>query len=259
MPELTGKIAIVTGGSRGIGRAIAQEFAREGALVMIASRDAAMCEQTVGEIRNARGTAASIALDLREADAPAKLAAAAIKQFGGIDIVVNNAGATQRGDFLSLTDEQFIDGFALKYYCTVRLTRAAWPQLKARRGAVLNIIGAGGRTPGAHFASGGSVNAACLAFTKAIAELGIADGVQVNAINPGPVRTDRHMSWLEEAAKKDGIRIEDAVARMVKASKITRMGEPEDIAHLATFVVSKKGSLFQGSLIDMEGGSTKTI
>ncbi len=205
MPELSGKIAIVTGGSRGIGRAVARELAKEGAAVMIASRDANMCEQTVGEIKNGRGVAAFEALDLRQPDAPAKLAAATVKQFGGIDIVVNNAGATQRGDFLSLTDEQFIDGFALKYYCTVRLTRAAWPELKKRHGSIVNVIGAGGRTPGAHFAIGGSVNAACLSFTKAIAELGTADGVQVNAVNPGPVRTDRQIVGIEAAAKKEGI------------------------------------------------------
>ena len=259
MPELSGKIAIVTGGSRGIGRAIAHELAREGASVMIASRDAKACEEAVGAIKNGRGVAASIALDLREADAPAKLAAATVKEFGGIDIVVNNAGATQRGEFLSLTDEQFIDGFALKYYATVRLTRAAWPQLKARHGSIVNIIGAGGRTPGAHFAIGGSVNAACLAFTKAVAELGIADGVQVNAVNPGPVRTDRQMIGLAAQAKKEGITVDEVVARMVKNAKVTRMGEPEDIAYLVGFIVSKRGSLFQGSLIDMEGGSTKTI
>ncbi|HEY5208437.1 MAG TPA: SDR family oxidoreductase [Stellaceae bacterium] len=259
MPELSGKIAIVTGGSRGIGRAIARELAKEGASVMIASRDAATCEAAVGKIKNGGGVAASIALDLREADAPAKLAAATVKAFGGIDIVVNNAGATQRGEFLSLTDEQFIDGFALKYYATVRLTRAAWPQLTARHGSVVNIIGAGGRTPGAHFAIGGSVNAACLAFTKAVAELGIADGVQVNAVNPGPVRTDRQMVRIEAAAKQDGITTDEVIARMVKTSGITRMGEPEDIAYLVSFIVSKRGSLFQGSLIDMEGGSTKTI
>jgi NAD(P)-dependent dehydrogenase (short-subunit alcohol dehydrogenase family) len=259
MPELSGRIAIVTGGSRGIGRAIARELAMQGASVMISSRDAKSCEQTVGEIRNGRGVAASIALDLREADAPAALVAATVKLFGGIDIVVNNAGATQRGDFLSLTDEQFIDGFALKYYCTVRLTRAAWPQLKMRHGSIVNIIGAGGRTPGAHFAIGGSVNAACLSFTKAVAELGIVDGVQVNAVNPGPVRTDRQIVGLEAAAKKDGITLDEVIARMVKAQKISRIGEPEDIAGLVTFIVSKRGSLFQGALIDMEGGSTKTI
>lgn len=259
MPELSGKVAIVTGGSRGIGRAIAQDLAKEGASVMIAARDPQALEQTVGEIRNARGTAASMALDLRQADAPAKLAEATLKQFGRIDIVINNAGATQRGDFLSLTDEQFIDGFALKYYASVRLTRAAWPELKARHGSIVNIIGVGGRTPAAHFTIGGSVNAACLAFTKAMAEQGIADGVQVNAINPGPVRTDRQMRWLEQTAKDEGIPVDDAIARMVKAAKVTRMGEPEDIAYLVSFVVSKKGSLFQGSLIDMEGGSTKTI
>jgi 3-oxoacyl-[acyl-carrier protein] reductase len=259
MAELSGKIAIVTGGSRGIGRAIARELAQDGAAVMIASRDQNALDQAVGEIGNARGRAASIALDLREADAPAKLAEATVKQFGGIDIVVNNAGATQRGDFLSLTDDQFIDGFALKYYAAVRLTRAAWPQLKARHGSIVNIVGAGGRTPGPQFAIGGSVNAAVLAFTKSVAEIGIADGVQVNAINPGPVRTDRQMQWLEETAKKEGINLDDVVARMVKASKVTRMGEPEDIAYLVGFIVSKKGSLFQGALIDMEGGSTKTI
>lgn len=259
MPVLSGKVAIVTGGSRGIGRAIARELAAQGASVMISSRDAKSCEQTVDEIRNGRGVAASIALDLRATDAPAALAAETVKLYGGIDIVVNNAGATQRGNFLSLTDEQFIDGFALKYYCTVRLTRAAWPQLKARHGSIVNIIGAGGRTPGAHFAIGGSVNAACLSFTKAIAELGIADGVQVNAVNPGPVRTDRQIVGLEAVAKREGITLDEVIARMVKAQKITRMGEPEDIAGLVAFIVSERGALFQGALIDMEGGSTKTI
>ena len=259
MPALSGKIAIVTGGSRGIGRAVAQDLAREGAAVMIASRDPKICEQTVGEIRNGRGQASFVALDLREPDAPGKLAAATIKEFGGIDIVVNNAGATQRGDFLSLTDEQFTDGFALKYFCTVRLTRAAWPELKKRHGSIVNIIGAGGRTPGAHFTIGGSVNAACLSFTKAIAELGIVDGVQVNAVNPGPVRTDRQMARIEVAAKQQGISTDAVIARMVKEQNITRFGEPEDIAYLVSFIVSKKGSLLHGSLIDIEGGSTKTI
>ena len=111
--------------------------------------------------------------------------------------MVNNAGATKRGDFETLTDDDFMDGFALKYFAAVRLTRAAWPHLKKQSGSIVNIVGAGGRTPGALFTIGGSVNAAVLSFTKAMSEKGIQDGVQVNAINPGPVRTARLAKQLE--------------------------------------------------------------
>ena len=96
-----------------------------------------------------------------------------------------------RGDFETLTDEDFQDGFSLKFFGAVRLARAAWPHLRRQSGSIVNIAGTGGRTPGARFTIGGSVNAAMLSFTKALADLGSQDGVQVNAINPGPVRTDR--------------------------------------------------------------------
>ena len=105
--------------------------------------------------------------------------------YGQIDIVVNNAGATKRGEFLQLTDEDWADGFALKFFGAMRLTREAWPHLKKQAGSVLNISGVGGRMPGPLFTIGGSVNAALLSFTKAMADIGIRDGVQVNAINPG--------------------------------------------------------------------------
>ena len=108
-----------------------------------------------------------------------------------IDIVVNNAGACRNADFLVLTDDDWADGFALKFFGAMRLTRCAWPYLKAQSGSVVHIAGIGGRTPGRAFSIGGSVNAALLSFTKALADLGIADGVQVNAINPGALRTDR--------------------------------------------------------------------
>jgi len=257
--ELEGKIAIVTGGSRGIGRTIALELAKEGASVMIASRDQKTLDKTVADIKAAGGRASALAVDLREADGGAKLVQATVDEFGGIDIVINNAGATQRGPFPNLTEEQWIDGFALKLHGAVRVTRAAWPYLKARQGSVVNIVGAGGRTPGIEFAIGGSVNAAVLAFTKSVAQLGIEDGVQVNAINPGAVRTDRQMVWLEESAQKEGIPVEQVIARMVKSSKVSRMGEPQDIANMVAFIVSPRGSLLQGSLIDMDGGSTKGI
>ncbi|RPI53366.1 MAG: SDR family oxidoreductase, partial [Acidobacteria bacterium] len=200
-----------------------------------------------------------IALDLRHPEAPARLVAFALDRFTKLDIVVNNAGATRRGDFLSLTDEDFLDGFALKYFGAVRLVRAAWPHLKQTSGSVLNIVGIGGRTPGAAFAIGGSVNAALLSLTKALAALGVTDGVQVNAINPGAIRTDRLKKRLNDVSARDGIDLPSAERRFVAAEHVTRIGEPADIAHLAAFVVGPEGRFLQGSLIDMDGGATRTI
>jgi 3-oxoacyl-[acyl-carrier protein] reductase len=176
-----------------------------------------------------------------------------------LDIVVNNAGATRRGDFLSLTDEDFVDGFALKYFGAVRLTRAAWPHLKESLGSLLNIIGIGGRTPGASFAIGGSVNAALLSLTKALAALGVDDGVQVNAINPGSIRTDRLKRRLSDFAAKEGLDLHSAEQRFVAVERLTRVGEPADIAKLAAFIVGPEGRYLQGALIDMDGGATRTI
>jgi 3-oxoacyl-[acyl-carrier protein] reductase len=113
------------------------------------------------------------------------------------------------------------------------------------------ISGIGGRTPGREFSIGGSVNAALLSFTKALAELGVADGVKVNAINPGAIRTDRFQARLARAAQTE--------RQFVKESGITRVGEPEDIAELVAYLVSPSGSFIHGSLIDIDGGQTKTL
>ena len=245
------KVAIVTGSSRGIGAAIAAKLAADGASVALCARDAAALDATAAKI----GRAAAIALDLREPDSPARLAAFAIERYGRIDIVVNNAGATKRGDFAALTDADWADGYALKLFGAVRLTRAAWPHLVQTGGSLLNIAGTGGRTPGAEFTIGGSVNAALLSFTKAMAEVGIRDGVQVNLINPGTVRTARFTRRLEGLGGDPA----DAEWRFVESAGVTRVGEPEEIAALAAFVVSPAGRFLQGSLIDMDGGATKTI
>ncbi|HEV3421489.1 MAG TPA: SDR family NAD(P)-dependent oxidoreductase, partial [Candidatus Acidoferrum sp.] len=170
---LEGRIAIVTGASRGIGRAIALRLAQDGATLVLASRTEADLAKVASQIKSDGGKATSVAGDLRDPGAPAVLVKAALHAHGAIDIVVNNAGATKRGDFFELTDADWADGFALKFMGAVRLTRAAWPHLKARRGSLLNIIGGGGRTPTAEFTIGGSVNGACLSFTKAVADLGI--------------------------------------------------------------------------------------
>jgi 3-oxoacyl-[acyl-carrier protein] reductase len=253
-----GKTIIVTGGSRGIGRAIALRLAREGGKLVLAARDREALAKVVAEIE-AGGSATSFAADLRLPDSPAALVDAALKAYGAIDIVVNNAGATRRGDFLTLTDADWMDGFALKFFGAVRLTRAAWPHLKQSRGSVLNIIGVGGRTPGPEFTIGGSVNGACMSFTKGLADIGIRDGVQVNAINPGSVRTERLRTLLESQAADLGGDIDAAIQQHVRKSNVVRLGEPEDVANLAAFILSPQSRLLQGALIDLDGGQTKTV
>ncbi len=256
---LEGKIAIVTGASRGIGRAIALRLAQDGATLVLAARTEGDLAKVASEIKSSGGKATCAAGDLRVPEAPAALVKAALDAHGAIDILVNNAGATKRGDFFELTDADWADGFALKLLGAVRLTRAAWPHLKARRGSVLNIIGAGGRTPGAEFTIGGSVNGACLSFTKAVADIGIRDGVQVNAINPGRIKTDRFQKTLAAEAAHLGGDLNAALQAIVRKSNIVRLGEPEDVANLAAFMVSPQSRYMQGALIDLDGGQTKTV
>lgn len=256
MRPLDGKVAIVTGGNRGIGRSIAERLARDGARVVLCARDRTALDDTTRSIGDA---ARSISLDLRERGTETALARFALDHFGAIDIVVNNAGATKRGDFLTLTDDDWADGYALKLFAAVRLTREAWPELKRRRGSVVNIAGVGGRTPGPEFSIGGSVNAAMLSFTKALADRGVGDGVQVNAINPGPVRTERFSRRIAAEAARSGLDAAAAEARFVEREKITRVGVPEDVANLVAFLVGPEGRLLHGALIDIDGGSTKTL
>jgi NAD(P)-dependent dehydrogenase (short-subunit alcohol dehydrogenase family) len=239
--SLEGKVAIVTGASRGIGRAIATHLAANAATVVATGRDQSQLATT---------GLSSIALDLRIPEAPQQLVDFALARHGRIDIIVSNAGATKRGDFLNLTDADFADGFALKYFGAVRLTRAAWPHLKSTQGTLVFIAGVGGKTPGAQFTIGGSVNAALLSFTKAMAELGAQDNVQVNAINPGTIRTGRMAARFPTP---------EAEAAFVRSANVTRIGEPSDIAALTAFVVSPQGRFLHGSLLDMDGGATKSL
>lgn len=253
------KAAIVTGANRGIGRAIATRLAADGLRVVLCARDSEKLANVVREIEETGGTAAAISLDLSEPTAGARLVDFAISKFASIDVLVNNAGATKRGDFEKLTDDDWTDGFALKFFGAVRLTRAAWSHLKSSAGSVVNISGTGGRTPGAQFTIGGSVNAGLLSLTKALADAGISDGVQVNAINPGMVRTERFLKRLAAYGAAHDLDAAAAEEQMIRENEITRIGEPEDIANLVAFVVSPAGRFLQGALIDMDGGSTKTI
>ena len=136
---LKGKTALVTGSSRGIGRGIALALAAEGCDVMLVGRDRAALDDTAAAVGKSGARAAIAVIDLREKDAPAKLIEQVRRECGALDILVNNAGATKRGDFLALTDADWEDGYALKFFAHVRLARAAWPLLKERRGALISM------------------------------------------------------------------------------------------------------------------------
>ena len=254
--ELKDRVAIVTGASRGIGRAIAETLAAEGMKLALAARTPSGLEETA---RRCATETLILPLDLRQAEAPAALAAAAVERFGRLDLLVNNAGATRRGDFFELTDADWQDGFALKFYGAMRLCRAVWPWLQASQGAIVNIVGIGGRTGSAEFTIGGAVNAALLNLTKALAERGVHDGVRVNAINPGSIATERLQTRIQSLAAGQGLSLEQAAQTMAHKLGVGRFGEPQEIARAVAFLASPAASYCQGVIFDVDGGQTRTL
>ncbi|HUI14707.1 MAG TPA: SDR family NAD(P)-dependent oxidoreductase [Xanthobacteraceae bacterium] len=254
--ELAGKVVLITGSSRGIGRGIALELAAAGCDVMLTARDGKALEAVARDIR-ARGRKAAIhAADLTADTEPAGLIGALTRHFGRLDVLVNNAGGTRRGGFFAQTDQDWRDGFDLKFFAHVRLCRLAWPLLKSARGSVVFIEGVGARAPVADYMIGASVVGASLAFMRALADLGKRDGVQVNAVNPGSVDTDRFRHRLAIIMKKTGLDEAAAIERHRRELDITRFGTPEDIAALVRFVVSPRGRLLHGAAVDMDGGQS---
>jgi 3-oxoacyl-[acyl-carrier protein] reductase len=257
--NLKNKVALVTGSSRGIGRGIALALAQEGCDLMLTGTDQAALREACAAVAAHGGKVASHATDLRKDDAPLGLIEAVRKAFGRLDILVNNAGTTKRGDFLTLTDADWQDGYALKFFAHVRLARAAWPLLKANAGALVTIGGTSGRVPAAGFTIGSSVNAACAAFSKALADLGKTDGVQVNCIHPSYVETERFWRRLTADMERTG-RSEAEVREWHRNDiGVTRFGLPEDIAGLVAFMVSARGRWLHGATIDMDGGEVRAL
>jgi 3-oxoacyl-[acyl-carrier protein] reductase len=257
--ELEGKLALVTGASRGIGRAIAIELARAGCDVMLTARGHEGLAATADAIRALGRKAESHAADLAGAGAPGKLAAAVRDAFGGLDILVNNAGAARRGDFFKLSDADWVQGFGLKFFAQVKLCRALWPLLKARGGSVVAIAGIGGRAPVGDYMIGASVIGAQLAFMKALADIGKRDGVQVNSVNPGSVDTDRFRDRLAIIRKKTGLDEAAAIEHHRRELDITRFGKPEDVAGLVAFIVSPRGRWLHGAAVDVDGGQVDPL
>jgi NAD(P)-dependent dehydrogenase (short-subunit alcohol dehydrogenase family) len=252
---LQGKVALITGSSRGIGRAIAAMLAAEGCAIMLTGRD----KEALAETARAIDESKSHIAELRDPDAPAALIEATRREFGRLDILVNNAGATKRGDFLELTDADWQDGFGLKFFGHMRLVRAAWPLLKATSGAVLAIGGNGAAKPTADFTIGSSVNAAVAAFHKALADIGKRDGIQVNTIHPGHVDTERLRRQMKARMAKTGLDMAAQIEAYRRDLNVPRLGLPDDIAAMAAFILSPRGRWLHGATIIMDGGEIEML
>ncbi len=256
----TAPVALVTGASRGIGEAIAQALSDAGYELLLTARSEDLLKGVSARLHARSGRRAHVlAADLREPESAGILVRGALSELSRIDLLVNVAGATRRGSFLELTEADWQDGFALKFFGAVRLSREAWPHLRSARGQVINIIGSGGRTPTAEFTIGGSVNSALMNFTKALADLGLKEGVRVNALNPGPIRTGRLEARLAQVAQARGIDAAEAEAQLVSEQKVIRFGSPEEIADTVVFLAAGGGSYFHGAILDVDGGATKGL
>jgi len=258
--RFAGKVALVTGASKGIGAAIARRLATEGCNVALVARSGdALAEAAASLAADTDVQAVAVAADLSSEAGCIAAAERVLEVFGGVDILVNCAGATRAGAFPAQPDADWTDGFALKFFGAVRLTRALWPSLAERSGTVINIGGAAAYTPGAGFMVGGAVNAALGHFSKALSKQGLVDDVNVNIIHPGMTETDRLEQLIRQEAAAEGVAESEIRRRNEAKAGIRRLGRPEDIAETVAFLCSPAARHIQGVGFPVDGGSTPGI
>jgi NAD(P)-dependent dehydrogenase (short-subunit alcohol dehydrogenase family) len=256
---MTNSVAIVTGASQGIGRATAIRLARDVQQIVLVARNRPNLEETAEAVRSAGATPFVLDLDLAEPSAAGDVVARTLAAFSRIDALLNIAGAVPQIDLFDMTDEQWDAGLALKLHGARRLTMAAWPALKEARGSVVLMSGNSALFPKAPYAAVGTINAAIVALAKAFSDRGIADGVQVNSVLPGPVMTGRRQSYLQHWAPLHGMTVEEAAEAFPREAGIARYGEPEEIAELMAFLVSPGARWMTGSTLRMDGGEVKSV
>jgi len=262
---ISGKKAIVTGGSAGIGLACAIALCREGVDTVIAARDPKRLEQAVKQIRSSARNAGqtevvAVSADLTLADAVRRVVQTAHKRFGRIDILINNAGSARAGAFSELEDQDFLEAWNLKLLGYIRMIRATIPHMREQKdGRIVNIIGGAARTPSPTFLPGSTANAALLNFTRGIARELIRYNIRINAISPGATATERAKRLNKQLARAGGISEEEARRRSIGGIPLGRMVEPSEIAALALFLLSDLATSIVGAEVAIDGGSAPGI
>jgi 3-oxoacyl-[acyl-carrier protein] reductase len=258
---LTDKTALVTGGSKGIGRAVAAALAAEGVRVMIAARDGQALASAAAQIESATGRSVlTAAADLSEPSSVARVTSAAVERLGRLDILVNNAGAIKGGDFLTTPDDEWLRGWSLKLLGYIRMAREVLPHMQRQGGGrIINVVGAAARNPSATYMMGGTANAALINFTKALADLGARWNVLVTAVSPGPVKTERWDNLLRQQAAAAGKDLETYAKEQNATMPLGRIALPEEVADLVCFLASTRAAFLTGITITVDGGATRGV
>jgi 3-oxoacyl-[acyl-carrier protein] reductase len=258
--SLAGRTALITGGSKGLGLAMARAFAQAGAAVAIAARGAEALEAARAALAaEAPGaTVATVAADVGTAEGCARAFAGAEAALGRVDVLVNNAGTSQRGPFAEITDAVWQADLDLKLFAAIRLTRLSWPGMVERRwGRVINVLNTGAKAPPAGGAPTAVSRAAGMALTKVLAGEGAPHGILVNALLVGIIESDQ---WVRRhAAEQRNITWEEWKAEQGKLVPLGRLGRPEEFAGLALFLASDAGGYVTGTAINVDGGRSPVV
>lgn len=250
--KLTGKRALITGGSKGIGRATAEMLAEEGVDVVLVARDAATLESAAAAVRARRQVSvATIVADLSREAEVARVAEAA----GRVDILVNNAGAIPPGGLLQVDNERWRAAWDLKVFGFISLCRLVYPKMAAAGGGVIvNVIGAAGEKFPPGYIAGATGNAALMAFTRALGHASQKDNIRVVGINPGATATER-MEMLQRFRARDELGDESRWTEFSATAPFGRMGKPEEIAAAVAFLASPHSGYTTGTILTIDGGA----
>ncbi|MBI1734444.1 MAG: SDR family oxidoreductase [Candidatus Rokubacteria bacterium] len=258
---LADRVAMVSGASKGIGRAVAERLAAEGARLSLCARSADALREVARDLEGKHG-AQCLAFpgDLNRAEDIQGWVRATVERFGGVDVLVNNAGAAQGGPFLSLPDQAWLDSWHLKLFGYIRVAREVFPHLVRRGGGrVVNVIGIAGVQPMENYMIGGAANAALLNFTKALADEGAPHGILVTGVNPGPIRTERWDGMIVKWGTAKGIAPAEAEREILRAVPLRRPGTAEEVANVVVFLASDLATYVTGTTVAVDGGMTRTI